>query len=383
MRPLLASIAPVLPEIIRDTGLSHTGASLLTALPVLCLGLFAPAGPLLARSIGAERAVVTILMVLAASALLRSLVSAELLLFSALSAGAASGMLGALLPGMVKQEFPDRVGLMMGLYVTALCGGIAMASGATVPLQSWFGGAWNWALTAWGGPALIAAVLLWLQRSGPETMSQQNAGSAFGLWRDTLDWQVTFFMAFQLAITYCAFGWLAPILRERGLDPASAGMALSVSMLGQIGASLVVPIWAARQRQQRIAVAGSVGLSLAGLLGCLYLPLSGVWMCTILMGFGQGSMMSVALIIVVLRSPSPAVAMTLSGMSQCVGYGLASAGPLALGLLRDRAGHWDHAGPTVVILGFLAILFGWAAGAAGHVNVVPGRAVRLVVQQAE
>jgi hypothetical protein len=36
-----------------------------------------------------------------------------------------------------------------------------------------------------------------------------------------------------------------------------------------------------------------------------------------------------------------------------------------------------------VILGFLAILFGWAAGAAGHVNVVPGRAVRLVVQQAE
>jgi MFS family permease len=233
MRPLLASIAPVLPEIIRDTGLSHTGASLLTALPVLCLGLFAPAGPLLARSIGAERAVVTILMVLAASALLRSLVSAELLLFSALSAGAASGMLGALLPGMVKQEFPDRVGLMMGLYVTALCGGIAMASGATVPLQSWFGGAWNWALTAWGGPALIAAVLLWLQRSGPETMSQQNAGSAFGLWRDTLAWQVTFFMAFQLAITYCAF-WMA------GPDPARAWFGSRVGRDGAVG----VDAWA-------------------------------------------------------------------------------------------------------------------------------------------
>jgi CP family cyanate transporter-like MFS transporter len=174
MRPLLASIAPVLPEIVRDAGLSQRGASLLTALPVLCLGLFAPAGPLLARSIRADRAVVIILLILVASVLLRSLASAGLLLFSALSAGAASGMLGALLPGMVKQEFPDRVGLMMGLYVTALCGGIAVASGATVPLQSWFGGSWNWALAVWGCPALAAAVLVWLQRTPRETVTRRR-----------------------------------------------------------------------------------------------------------------------------------------------------------------------------------------------------------------
>ena len=42
MRPLLASVAPVLHDIIRDTGLDQTGAALITALPVLCLGLFAP-----------------------------------------------------------------------------------------------------------------------------------------------------------------------------------------------------------------------------------------------------------------------------------------------------------------------------------------------------
>ena len=383
MRPLLASIAPVLPEIVRDTGLSQRGASLLTALPVLCLGLFAPVGPLLARSIRADRAVVIILLILVASALLRSLASAELLLFSALSAGAASGMLGALLPGMVKQEFPDRVGLMMGLYVTALCGGIAAASGATVPLQSWFRGSWNWALAIWGSPALVAAVLVWLQPSPRETLTQQNTRFAPCLWRDRLAWQVTFFMAFQLAITYCAFGWLAPILRERGLDSAAAGMALSISMWGQIGASLVVPIWAARQSDQRVTVAASVGLSLAGLLGCFYLPLSGAWLWTIIMGLGQGGMMSVALIIVVLRSPSAGVAMTLSAMSQSIGYGIASAGPLALGLLREHAGHWDHAGPAIVVLALLAVSFGWGAGAAGHVNVMPARAPRIVVPQAQ
>jgi CP family cyanate transporter-like MFS transporter len=236
---------------------------------------------------------------------------------------------------------------------------------------------------AWGGLPLIAAILVWLQCSGSDSTSQQNAPAAFGLWRNALAWQVTLFMASQLAITYCAFGWLTPILRERGMHPASAGMVLSVSMLGQIAASLVVPIWAARQRQQRIAAVGSVGLSIAGLLGCLYLPLSGVWLWTILMGVGQGGMMSVALIIVVLRSPSAAVAMTLSGMSQSVGYGLASIGPLALGLLRDRVGHWDHAGPALVMLGILAALFGWAAGAAEHVNVAPVRPVRIFARLSE
>lgn len=40
LRPVFGSLSVVLPEIMRDTGLSSTGASLLTTLPILCLGLF-------------------------------------------------------------------------------------------------------------------------------------------------------------------------------------------------------------------------------------------------------------------------------------------------------------------------------------------------------
>jgi CP family cyanate transporter-like MFS transporter len=379
MRPLLASVAPVLHDIVRDNGLSSGGANLLTTLPVLCLGLFAPAGPWLVRRVGAESAVIILLLLLAVSALLRGFMIAALILFSTLIAGAANGMLGALLPGLVKQDFPHRVGLMMGLYVTAICLGIAAASGGTVPLEVWLGGSWNWALAAWGIPPVVATVLLWLRKpvSGNNRLNRMTP--AYGLWRDKLAWHVTLFMAFQLAITYCAFGWLAPILRDRGLDPASAGLVLSVSMAGQIFASLMVPIWAARQRQQRIAIVATVCVSLAGFLGCLNFPLAEVWYWAVLMGFGQGGMMSLALVIVVLRSPSATVAMALSGMSQSVGYGVASTGPLVIGLFHDRVGHWEYSSPAIASLGILALLFGWSAGGDRQVNSMSRGEVTVLV----
>ena len=44
------------------------------------------------------------------------------------------------------------------------------------------------------------------------------------MWRDPLAWKVTLFMGLQSALAYCVFGWLAPILRERGLDGITAGL---------------------------------------------------------------------------------------------------------------------------------------------------------------
>src|SRR4051812_9558819 len=55
LRPVFASLSVVLPEIIQATGLSATAASLLTTLPILCLGVFAPLAPWLGRRFGTER----------------------------------------------------------------------------------------------------------------------------------------------------------------------------------------------------------------------------------------------------------------------------------------------------------------------------------------
>ena len=45
LRPVFSSASTLLPEISGTLGLSSLGASVLTTLPVVCLGLFSPLAP--------------------------------------------------------------------------------------------------------------------------------------------------------------------------------------------------------------------------------------------------------------------------------------------------------------------------------------------------
>ena len=53
LRVTMTSIPPLIDTISEDLGLSHAMAGLLTALPVLCMGLFAPLASRLAHRVGA------------------------------------------------------------------------------------------------------------------------------------------------------------------------------------------------------------------------------------------------------------------------------------------------------------------------------------------
>ncbi|HCI4222354.1 TPA: cyanate transporter, partial [Klebsiella quasipneumoniae subsp. quasipneumoniae] len=57
MRPLLTSIGPLLPEIRAASGMSYTLAALLTALPVVAMGVLALAGGWVDRYVGQNRSI--------------------------------------------------------------------------------------------------------------------------------------------------------------------------------------------------------------------------------------------------------------------------------------------------------------------------------------
>src|SRR5690606_1883327 len=101
--------------------------------------------------------------------------------------------------------------------------------------------------------------------------------SLFGLWRDFLAWQVTFFMGLQSALAYCVMGWMAPILRARGMEAADAGVVVSVSIMAQVVTCLLVPAMAVRCRDQRLLNAALGLIAASALLGLLLAPLSFVW----------------------------------------------------------------------------------------------------------
>ena len=72
LRPALTGLTPLIGQIRVDTGISYGVAGLLTALPLLAMGVLSPIAPLLARRLGIERVLLASMLVLAAGILLRS-----------------------------------------------------------------------------------------------------------------------------------------------------------------------------------------------------------------------------------------------------------------------------------------------------------------------
>ena len=372
LRPALSSMAPLLGQVSSSLGLSAAQAGLLTTLPVLCLGLFAPLAPILARRFGSERVILGILLTLAAGILVRSTLGVAGLFLGSILAGASIGVIGVLLPGIVKRDFPQHAGTLTGVYTMALCLGAAMAAGATVPLAQHWGDSWPVGLGFWVLPALLA-MLIWLPQARQGHGAHHVAYRVRGLLRDPLAWQVTLYMGLQSSLAYIVFGWLPSILIGRGLGPTEAGLVLSGSVIVQLVSSLSAPWLATRGKDQRLAIVIVMLVTLAGLFGCLYAPLEGLWGWAVLLGLGQGGTFALALTLIVLRSKDAHVAANLSSMAQGFGYTLASMGPFAVGVVHDITGGWGAVGWIFAVLGVGAIGFGLKAGRALHVQVVSER----------
>ncbi|MBB3562103.1 CP family cyanate transporter-like MFS transporter [Rhizobium sp. BK512] len=368
LRPVFSSASALLPEIRGELGLSPLGASLLTTLPVVCLGAFSSLAPRLAQRIGTERTLLGVLLLLTLGTALRGFSSVPLLFFGTALAGAAIAVGNVLLPGLVKRDFAANTALMTGLYTMALCAGAASAAGLTLPIEHALGGSLDGALSVWALPALLVG-LIWLPQVFASSRQARRSGFRVeGLWRDKLAWQVTLFMGLQSALAYCVFGWLVPILRERGLDGIVAGGIVSVSVMVQAAACLFVPHIAVRGKDQRLINVTLCAFAVVALLGLLFAPLSTVWIWAVLQGIGQGGLIAAAMTAIVLRSRDPHVAAHLSGMAQCVGYLLAAVGPFIVGLIRGWTGSFAWCAVLFVALGLGAAFNGWRAGRALHVN---------------
>ncbi|MBN9221902.1 MAG: MFS transporter [Mesorhizobium sp.] len=374
LRPLFSSLSVLLPEVMQATGLSTTGASLLTTLPVLCLGLFAPFAPRLAQRYGAERTLLGALALLALGTGLRWFGSVPLLFVATFLAGSAIAIANVLLPGLVKRDFANSAAVMTGLYTMALCAGSAAAAGLTLPIEHFVTGSWSGALGIWAVPTLLMLAIWIPQALGSRRQVSHRGFRVVGLWRDRLAWQVTLFMGLQSAIAYCIFGWLAPILRERGFDAATAGAIASLSVMTQVITCLAVPSIAVRLKDQRIINVVLIAIAVAALLGILFAPTSTILFWAVLQGIGQGGLIAAAMTLIVLRSPDSHVAAHLSGMAQGVGYVLAAFGPLLVGLIRGWTGSFAETAFLFVALGVGAAIMGFGAGRALHVGA---RTVRI------
>ncbi len=375
LRPAVASVGPVLDDISHALHLSATEAAALTTVPVMCFGLLAPTAPWLARRLGMHRALAGLLLAVLAGLVLRVVGGVTMLFVGTVVAAAGIAAANVLVPAVVKRDFPQRVGLVMGIYTTALTAAAALAAGLTVPIGRLAGHGWRGALGAWALPVALALVVwspqtLGRHRDAPVGRDEALPGS---LLRDRVAWAVTLYFGLQSLSFYAVLSWLPTLYRDHGYSPEAAGAVLSLATFVQAPVSLVVPALAARAREQRGLVAASVGLTAAGLVGILLAPTAAAPLWAVMLGIGQGAAFPVALTIMVLRTADSHVTARLSAMAQTVGYVIAGVGPLAVGALHDATGSWDASFGLLVLLLGAQLLAGLAAGRARLVRPAPGR----------
>jgi len=368
LRPALLSVGPMVDSLRDSLGLSGVALGALITLPVLCFGAFAPFAPRLLLYQPAERWILLNLALLVLGLALRSVLGVVGLFAGTFIVGLSISVVMVMLPSIIKRNFSTQAGMMMGLYSTALALGAAIAAGVTVPLEQWLGG-WQWALGFWLAPAVLAVAVWWPQTPSGSHDPSQARPALPKLRRSWLAWQVTLFMGFQGAIAYSVFGWLPLILIDRGMTPMDGGLVLSVTMFVQLSSSLAGPWIATRGRDQRATIMALMVLVLVGFLLLVYGSIQWIYLWAAVFGLGFGGMFSLAMALLVWRSPNSLVAASLSGMSQGVGYTLAAIAPLIVGILHDLTGDWNAVTVFMVVLVIGAMWSGVMAGRAKFIEV--------------
>ncbi|MEV7043325.1 MFS transporter [Amycolatopsis sp. NPDC051061] len=362
LRPAITGVGPMLAEMRADLGASVVWAGVLTTLPTLCFAGAGLAAPLLARRAGIGAAIAIALTALAAGLVLRVLDGPAVVLGGTLVATAGIALINVLIPVVIKDSFPARIGVMTGVYTAALQGGGALGSAVTPQLGDAFGG-WRPALGAWAVVAVVALVgwILAARGTGRASRHAEAADAGRSLLRNRLAWIVTIFFGLQAFYAYAAMGWFPQVLMDAGVPRDQAGLLFGLVSLIAVPISLVVAPMAARQRGQGLWI---VTLGVFGFIGTTGLMLAPSWsplLWSLLAGLGM-SVFSLALTVIALRARTGADTARLSGMAQGFGYLFAALGPFLFGLLHDVAGGWQV--PLAMLLGLLLVqmVFGALAG---------------------
>lgn len=344
LRPVAASVGPVLGDISHDLAMSGTAAGLLTSLPALCFAGFGAIAPGLARRWGDHATVAVALLALTTGQVARAFAS-NAVVFLGLSVLALAGMAicNVLVPSLVRTHFPNRIGLATSLYSLSLALGVTLASIGVVPLALALGG-WRGAFAAAASTA-VAALLCWL----PMLRFNRNRRRVIpggprhyrilDVARTRIGWAMALYFAIQSAQAYSVFGWLPSIYMDAGMSQVSAGFMLGITTgLGVIPAFLV-PVWVGRV-ERPVGMLMIIQVSqVAGFLGLMLAPMTLPWLWAGLLAIGLAGF-PFFLTLIGMRARTASGTAVLSGFSQSVGYALAATGPLAVGVVHEYLQDW-------------------------------------------
>ncbi len=367
LRPSITALPPIFSQLTSVAHLSSTEVAIIATLPVLCFAVASGFTPYLYHRYADWKLVLGALLVLTVSLLMRGLVQSALLPLTAISTGAI-GLIGTLIPSLIKRYQPRKTGILLAAYLVGLYGGATLGGVVAVPLYNQTHSSPFAVLSIWSAMAAIALVV-WLFNVPRLSRNTRNVTTSTTPVREKhvlkfkASWFVTGFMGIQSLIYYATLSWLPTLLHSRGFTFERAGIVASTTNIGGLAAAWAIPIIAHKLTGQKTLVTLTVTATVAGLLGVSLAPsFTAVYWC-LLLGFAQGSAIGLVLFFTIARTTTDVGAASLSSMSQCFGYALASLGPVLIELTHIFAGSWQTAFIVLGGAGLLELALGLSAAA--------------------
>ncbi|AUT62839.1 cyanate transporter [Paraburkholderia terrae] len=351
LRPLLTSVSPLMGTIRAATGLSFSGASLLTSLPVVAMGFGAFGAGLLTRVAGEARGVALGLLAIAVACSARLAASSgTALLMTALVAGMGVAVIQALLPGVMKQRFHARVPLAMGLFSASIMGGGGLGASLS-PYVAKASGSWHAGLAMWAVPAALACMCwLVLQRRASAFDGRASAHLAaipthppVPIWKKRRAWALGLHFGLVNGGYTTLVAWLPAYYQQRGASVAHSGSLLAAMTVFQAASALLLPLAAASFRDRRPWLVAGLSAQLTGIVGLLAYPdaLPLAWVA--IAGAGLGGTFSLTLVTALDHADDHRLAGRLVAFVQGVGFIVAAISPIIAGRLRDLTGSFTAA----------------------------------------
>lgn len=352
LRPIITSVASMMGIIQSELHISAVTASLLTTLPVLCMGIFAPVATTLSQRYGLERTIfISLLLITLATALRVSDLSVTILLATALAGGLGISLAGPLLSSFIKKYFPSKPGVV-SIYSVSMTVGAALASSLTIPIYTKNQHNLPLALSLWAILGFIA-LIVWIGfLSKKQHSSNESLRPRLPL-RNKKAIQFTLFFGFMASMFYSMTTWLSPIALSLGYSQQESAVFLTVFTLIQIPVALLVPSIVNRSGKLKLML---VLCSLSELVGLGLLLLSFPMLpAVIFLGIGAGGLFPLALLLPIMETKNAEEAGTWSAMTQMGGYILGAFGPLFIGWIYDLSGNFNTSIIAMVVIVLLMI----------------------------
>ncbi|WP_233189547.1 CynX/NimT family MFS transporter [Sporosarcina sp. P7] len=338
LRPAITSIGPMLDIIRDDLLLSNTEVSLLTVIPVICMGVFAMLAPILNQAIGLNKTMYLMLSLLAVATAMRFFVTSfSVLVLTAFIAGVAIAVIGPLLSALIKQYFPMHVAIVVGIYSFGMGMGATLSTGLTGVFYE-KAHSYGFALAVWAIIAIFGIIAWAVTAAYPievKQVTKQSVKKGKNPWRNKQAWSFLIFFGLQAALFFSVLTYLVPIAVSNGMTLLQAGALLSGMTIVQIFMNIGFPVILQKLTSRTPALVGILSLGIVS-IGLMWTA-DPLWFAigVVIMGIPLGGLFPICLLLPMDATDTAEETNSWTAMMQTGGFIIGGILPLLIATLYD------------------------------------------------